>query len=77
MFLSSIRNSSGIDLSYVYNVIILEPIKAENYKFVNDIENQIIGRTRRINQKNLIKVTRFIIGDTIEQEIYNKCNVLL
>lgn len=76
MFLSSIKNTSGIDLSYVNKVIILEPIKNENHKFVKDIEVQIIGRTRRINQKEKITVTRFIIENTIEEEIYNKCKIL-
>ena len=76
MFLSSIKNSSGIDLSFVNNIVILEPIKNENSKFINCIEKQIIGRVRRINQTKKIFVTRFIIKDTIEEDIYNKCKII-
>jgi SNF2 family DNA or RNA helicase len=75
IFLSSIHNASGIDLSFASETIILEPIKSQNNKFVKDIENQIIGRTRRIGQKNKTNVTRLIIKDTIEEQIYNECNI--
>ncbi len=76
MFLSSITNSSGIDLSFVSNVIIMEPIKSAKYKYVVDIEKQIIGRVMRIGQKNTVNVVRLIIKDTIEEKIYNECNAI-
>lgn len=71
LIISSIKNASGIDLSFVSNIIIFEPIIG-NILFLKDIEKQIIGRIYRINQLKDINIYRFIIKDTIEEEIFNK-----
>jgi SWI/SNF-related matrix-associated actin-dependent regulator of chromatin subfamily A3 len=71
LILSSTKNASGLDLSYVSNIIILEPL-AIDYTYLKDIEKQIIGRLHRINQKNTVKVYRLIIKDTIEEDIYKR-----
>ena len=71
LILSSIRNASGIDLSFVSNIIIFEPIIG-NTLYLKDIEKQIIGRIYRINQTKNINIFRLIIRDTIEEECYNK-----
>lgn len=71
LILSSVKNASGIDLSFVKNIIIFEPIIGDTL-FLRDIEKQIIGRIYRINQINDIDVYRFIIKDTIEEKIFNE-----
>lgn len=69
IIISSRKNASGLDLSFVKNVIIFEPIIIE-HNFLQDIERQIIGRVHRINQKENVNVFRLIIRNTIEEEIY-------
>lgn len=69
IILSSAENASGIDLSFIHNVIIMEPF--ENYIYGKEIEKQLIGRVHRINQVNKVNVYRLIIRDTIEEEIYS------
>lgn len=71
LILSSVKNASGIDLSFVSNIIIFEPIIGDTL-FLRDIEKQIIGRIYRINQTRDINIYRFIINDTIEEQIFNK-----
>jgi SNF2 family DNA or RNA helicase len=67
--LSSNANASGIDMSFIHNVIIMEPF--ENYFYGKEIEKQIIGRVHRINQVNKVNVYRMIIRGTIEETIYS------
>jgi len=69
IILSSMENASGIDLSFIHNVIIMEPF--ENYIYGKEIEKQLIGRVHRINQINKVNVYRLIIRGTIEEEIYS------
>lgn len=71
IIISSQKNASGLDLSFVKNVVIFEPIIG-NYNFLRDTERQIIGRVFRINQKENVNVFRLIIRNTIEEEIYTK-----
>jgi len=71
LILSSVKNASGIDLSFVSNIVIFEPIIGDTL-FLRDIEKQIIGRIYRINQTKDINVYRFIVKNTIEEEIFNK-----
>jgi len=67
--LSSTQNASGIDLSFINNVIIIEPFV--NYQYGQEIEKQLIGRVHRINQRSdVVNVYRLIIRNTIEEHIY-------
>ena len=75
LILSSVKNASGIDLSFVSNIIIFEPVIGDTL-FLRDIEKQIIGRIYRINQTTDINVFRLIIYDTIEYEIFTKSLIL-
>lgn len=76
LILSSVKNASGIDLSFVSNIVIFEPIIGDTL-FLRDIEKQIVGRIYRINQTENINIYRFIIKNTIEEEIYNKTQELI
>jgi SNF2 family DNA or RNA helicase len=68
IILSSTNNASGIDLSFIHNVIIVEPF--DNYVYGKEIEKQLIGRVHRINQTSDVNVYRLIIKDTIEETMY-------
>ena len=71
LILSSVKNASGIDLSFVSNIVMFEPIIGDTL-YLMDIEKQIIGRIYRIGQTSDINVYRFIVKDTIEHDIFQK-----
>jgi SNF2 family DNA or RNA helicase len=70
ILLSSRNSASGINLTAANKVILLEPIYGTK-QYRTNIENQIIGRANRIGQNRDIEVVRFIIKDTIEEDIIN------
>lgn len=70
ILLSSKNAASGLNLTVADTIILLEPVYGDvNYK--ENIENQAIGRVNRIGQKRDVKIIRFLIKDTIEEEIHN------
>lgn len=71
IFLSSENSASGINLTCANKILLIEPVYGE-YEYRKDIESQSIGRAVRIGNKQPIHVIRFIIKDTIEEEIYNE-----
>jgi len=73
IMLSSESAASGTNLTKASEVILLDPVYG-SYEFRKNTEGQAVGRAHRIGQKNIVKVTRFIIRDTVEEEIY-KMNV--
>jgi SNF2 family DNA or RNA helicase len=72
ILLSSRNAASGINLTIANKIIFLEPIYG-NKEYRQDIETQAIGRADRLGQKNPIDIYRFIIKDTIEEDIYKNC----
>jgi SNF2 family DNA or RNA helicase len=68
LILSSKDEACGLDLSFVSDIIIFEPIIGN---YIKDIEKQIIGRIYRINQISECNAHRLIIKDTIEEQIYH------
>ena len=68
--LSSENCASGINLTAANKIIFLEPVYGSKQRRI-DIENQGIGRSARIGNKRPIEVIRFIIKDSIEEDIYN------
>ena len=71
MIISSKQNASGLDLSFVKNIIIVEPVIG-SLNFLRDTERQIIGRIYRINQTESVNIHRLIIRNTIEEQIYSE-----
>jgi hypothetical protein len=69
IMLSANINASGTDMSYIHNVIIVEPFS--NYVYGKEIEKQLIGRVHRINQIHEVDVYRLYIKNTIEEDIYS------
>jgi SNF2 family DNA or RNA helicase len=68
ILLSSKNAASGINLTVANKIILIEPVYGTK-EYRDDIENQSIGRVDRLFQKKAIEVFRFIIKDTIEEEI--------
>jgi DNA repair protein RAD5 len=73
--LSSENCASGINLTSANKIILIEPIYGSK-EYRKDIENQAIGRADRIGQKRPIEIIRFIIKNTIEEDILNDNNQL-
>jgi SNF2 family DNA or RNA helicase len=70
IMLSSRNAASGINLTIANKIILLEPIYgSKDYR--KSIEEQAIGRADRIGQSRPIEVLRFIIKNTIEEDIIN------
>ena len=71
--LSSQNCASGINLTAANKIILIEPIYGtKDYR--KDIENQAIGRADRLGQKRPIEIIRFIIKNSIEEDILNENN---
>lgn len=70
IMLSSESAASGTNLTKATEVILLDPVYG-NYEYRKNTEWQAIGRAHRLGQKHRVKVVRFVIKDTIEEEIYN------
>lgn len=69
--LSSENCASGINLTSANKIIFIEPIYGE-YRYRKDIENQGSARSDRLGQKRPIEIIKFIIKDTIEEQVYNE-----
>lgn len=72
IMLSSKNSASGINLTVANKIIFLEPIYGKE-EYRKNIEYQAIGRADRLGQTRPIDIYRFIIKNTIEQDIYNNC----
>lgn len=71
IMLSSKYAASGINLTAANKIILLEPVYGSK-EYRQNIETQAIGRADRIGQMRPIEVHRFIISDTIEEDIINE-----
>ena len=69
IMLSSESAASGTNLTKASKVILLDPVSG-NYEHRRNTEWQAIGRAYRLGQKNSVEVVRFIVKDTVEEEIY-------
>lgn len=69
IMLSSEKTASGTNLTKASQVVIIEPIYG-TYKFRKDQERQAVGRAHRLGQKKSIKLIRFLIRSSIEEDIY-------
>lgn len=70
ILLSSRNAASGINLTIANKIILLEPVYGtKEYRY--NIESQAIGRADRLGQNRPIEIYRFIIKNTIEEDIIN------
>ena len=68
--LSSESAASGTNLTKASQIILLDPVYGD-FKYRKDTENQAIGRAHRLGQTEQLEVVRFIVKESIEEEIYN------
>jgi len=70
IMLSSDGCVSGTNLTKAEIVILLDPVYG-TYEHRKNIEMQAIGRAYRMGQTKQVEIVRFIIHDSVEEEIYN------
>ena len=70
IMLSSASAASGTNLTAATTVIMLEPVSG-TYEYRRNTEFQAIGRAYRMGQTKKVTVVRFIVKDTVEEDIYN------
>lgn len=73
ILLSSEKAASGLNLTEANHIILLDTLNNDP-DISKVIEEQAIGRAVRIGQTQNVKVTRFIMKDTVEEDFYNKLN---
>jgi len=71
IMLSSESSASGANLTKASKVILLDPVSG-SYEQRRNTEWQAIGRAYRLGQKKSVEIVRFIIKDTVEEEIYRE-----
>lgn len=69
--LSSESAPSGINLTAASVIIFIEPVYSDSMEKINEIEEQAIGRAQRLGQTKPVRVIRFLVKNTVEEEIYN------
>lgn len=69
IMLSSNSNASGTNLTLAKRIIFLDPIYG-SYTHRKLQEKQCIGRAHRLGQEHTLKIVRFLIEDTVEEEIH-------
>lgn len=69
IMLSTDSTASGTNLTKANKVIFIDPVDGP-IKYIQQTEWQAIGRIYRIGQLSSIEIVRFIIKDTVEEEIY-------
>lgn len=70
IMLSSESAASGTNLTKASQVILLDPVYG-TYEYRRNTEGQAIGRAHRMGQTKEVDIVRFIIKDTIEEELFN------
>lgn len=70
IMLSSESAASGTNLTKASQVILLDPVHG-SYEYRRNTEWQAVGRAHRMGQTKEVEVVRFIVKDTVEEEIYN------
>jgi SNF2 family DNA or RNA helicase len=70
IILLSTRNAAaGLNLTNTNNIIFLEPVYG-NQKYKEEIESQAIGRCHRLGQTKNVNVYRYVVKDTVEEDIF-------
>lgn len=67
--LSSLAKASGTNLQVANHIVLLDPA-GHNPKHGAALERQAMGRCVRIGQSRMVTVTRFIVENTLESELF-------
>ncbi|KAJ3103032.1 hypothetical protein HK100_004267 [Physocladia obscura] len=71
LMLSAKDSVSGLNLIEATHCIILHPFHAEKEEYAIAAEKQGVARTLRNGQTKTVKIVRFVVEKTVEQEIHN------
>jgi len=71
IMLSSKSSASGMNLTKAEMVILLDPVGG-SYADRRNTEWQAIGRAVRMGQKKQVEIVRFIVKNTVEDDIYKE-----
>jgi len=74
LLLSAQAKASGANLQCATNVVLLDPA-GSSAEHGATLEQQAIGRAVRMGQKNAVKVIRFCVQDTIEEELFEEIDL--
>jgi SNF2 family DNA or RNA helicase len=69
IMLSSESAAAGANLTKAELVILLDPVHG-TYEYRINTERQAIGRAHRMGQTKQVEVVRFMVRNTVEEEIY-------
>ncbi|KAJ3120687.1 DNA helicase rad5 [Nowakowskiella sp. JEL0407] len=72
MILSAKDSVSGLNLTEASHCIILHPFHSENEEYAIGAEDQGIARVLRNGQKKTVKIVRFVVRNTIEDEMHKR-----
>jgi len=72
IMLSSKTANNGLNLTAANWLLFVDPVRGRTDREVYDIEEQAIGRIARIGQQRETNIIRFIMKDSIEENLYNK-----
>ncbi|KAJ3124743.1 DNA helicase rad5 [Nowakowskiella sp. JEL0407] len=70
LILSAHDSVSGLNLTEASHCIILHPFHADNEEYAMAAELQGLARVLRHGQKKTVKIVRFVVQNTIEEEIH-------
>ena len=66
------EQAAGLNLTNLNHAIFVHPLLAESLQEYKAYETQSIGRIRRFGQQKTVHVWRFLMKDTIDQQIFNE-----
>ena len=70
LMMSSDKNVSGLNLTEVTHIILLDTVNSHPDQFITT-ETQAIGRAVRLGQTKTVNIIRIIMKDTIEEDNFN------
>lgn len=72
VLLCSENSASGLNLTEATHMVLMDTLDCNNPKTAHMIEEQAIGRSVRIGQKVQVKIKRFVMAETIEEDFLDR-----
>ncbi|KAL7540970.1 hypothetical protein ACHAXR_010525 [Thalassiosira sp. AJA248-18] len=74
LLLSAQAKASGANLQCATNVVLLDPA-GSSAEHGATLEQQAVGRAVRMGQENAVKVVRFCVSDSIEEQLFEEIDL--
>jgi len=74
LLLSAEVKALGTNLQAATNIVLLDPA-GDSAEHGANLETQAIGRAVRMGQENAVRVVRFCVRDTVEEELFHRIDV--